>query len=192
MTSLVPRSLGSYKAIPMYIFVTAGWYFIDAIILAIWLEYAIACFISTCCYLLLVCIGSLSLLPAPWVVSEACLHTREREIFGLLVARVVQKVYGKTGPFSHILCSFFRAIRWYIDRADRSRRNKMWQNFVGGCRSSRARQCWQKPLVRRLTLPDADQKWIFVKLRYHCIKTSASPAWIGHGLRELPVGKGRK
>ena len=59
-----------------------------------------------------------------WVVSEACLHTREREIFGLLTARVVQKVYGKTGPFSHILCSFFQAIRRYIDRTDRSRRNK--------------------------------------------------------------------
>ena len=142
--------------------------------------------------LLSACIDSLSLVPAPWVASEARLHTREREIFGLLVARVVQKVYGKTGPFSHILCSFFRAIRRYIDRADRSRRNKMWQNFVGGCRSSRARQCWQKPLVRRLTVPDADQKWIFVDLRYHCIKTSASPAWISHGLRELALRKGRK
>ena len=57
--------------------------------------------------------------------DKASLHTREREIFGLLLARVVQKVYGKTGQFSHILCLFFRAIRRYIDRADRSRRNKM-------------------------------------------------------------------
>ena len=165
---------------------------IDGIILAIWLLPTLFQLAVTFFLLLLACINSLSLLPAPWVVSEACLHTREREIFGLLLARVVQNVYGKTGPFSHILCLFFRAIRRYIDRADRSRRNKMWQNFVRGCRSSRARQCWQKPFVRRLTLPDADQKWIFVKLKYHCIKTSASPAWIGHGLRELSVGKGRK
>ena len=57
-------------------------------------------------------------------MSEACLHTREREIFGLLVARVVQKVYGKTGPFSNILCGFFRAIRRYIDHADRSRNER--------------------------------------------------------------------
>ena len=75
--------------------------------------------------LLLACIDSLSLLPAPRVASEACLHTRKHEIFGLFVARVVQKVYGKTGPFSHILRSFFRAIRRYLDRADQSRRNKM-------------------------------------------------------------------
>ena len=36
-------------------------------------------------------------------MPEPCLYAREREIFGLLLARVVQKVY-KTGPFSHILC----------------------------------------------------------------------------------------
>ena len=60
-------------------------------------------------------------------MTEA-LCTHERKILGLLVARVVQKVYGKTGPFSHILCSFFRAIRRYIDRADRSKCDK---NFVG-------------------------------------------------------------
>ena len=35
----------------------------------------------------------------------------EPEIFGLLVVRVVQKVYDKTGPFSHILYSVFWAIR---------------------------------------------------------------------------------
>ena len=57
--------------------------------------------------LLLACVDSLSLLPAPSVVSEACLHTREHEMFGLLVAWVVQKVYSKTGPFSHNWCSFF-------------------------------------------------------------------------------------
>ena len=59
-------------------------------------------------------------------MPEACLHARECEIFGLLLVRVVQKAYDKTGPFSHILYSFSRAIHRYIDRAARSRRNKMF------------------------------------------------------------------
>ena len=39
----------------------------------------------------------------------------------------------------HIPCAvFLRAIHRYIDHADQSRRNKMWQKmFVGECRSSR-------------------------------------------------------
>ena len=90
-----------------------------------WFQLAVAFFM-----LLSACIDSLSLLPASWVVSEARLHTHECKIFGLLVAQVLQKVCDKTGQFSHILCSFFRAIRRYINRADRLRRNKMWQNFV--------------------------------------------------------------
>ena len=31
---------------------------------------------------------------------------RQRKIFAMLVARVVQKVYNKTGPFSHIFAVF--------------------------------------------------------------------------------------
>ena len=100
------------------------WHYLSYMV-RIWLFPALFQLAVTFFMLLSACIDSLSLLPAPCVVSEACLHTREREIFGLLLARVVQKVYGKTGPFSHILCIFFRAIRRYIDRADRSRRNKM-------------------------------------------------------------------
>ena len=50
----------------------------------------------------------------------------------LFVARVVQEVYCGNGPFSHILCSFVRAIRRYIDRPERSRRNKMFQILVWG------------------------------------------------------------
>ena len=54
--------------------------------------------------LLLACIDGLSLLSACFS-SLNCLrtYTREREIFALLVARVVQKVYDKTRPFSYIL-----------------------------------------------------------------------------------------
>ena len=140
--------------------------------------------------LLLACIDSLSLPPAPWVVCESCprpvcIHACERKIFGLLVAWVVQKVYGKTGPLSDILCSFFFL---HIDCTDRSWRNKLWQNFAQGCRLCCVRQCWQKPLACCLILPDANQKW----LRYHCTKTSETLAWIGHDLGELSIGKGRK
>ena len=74
------------------------------------------------------------------VLSEARPHTCEPKIFGLLVAQVVQKVYDKTGPFSHILYSAFE-LSADIDHADQSRCNKL---FVQGCRSSRTRQYWQK------------------------------------------------
>ena len=90
-------------------------------------------------------------------VSEAYLQICK--MFALLVAQ---------SKISHILCSFSWAICWYTDNADRSRHNKVWQMFVRGCRSS---------CIRRLNLPNIDQKWISVKLRYHCIQTSASPAW---------------
>ena len=63
---------------------------------------------------------------------------RERKIFDFFVTCVMQKLYSGNGPFSHILCSFLRAIRRYIDRPERSRRNKMFQILVRGCRSSRA------------------------------------------------------
>ena len=79
-------------------------------------------------------------------VSQDC-HSvyqqpRERKFFDIFVARVMQKLYSGNGPFSHILCSFLRAIRRYIDRPERSRRNKMFQILVRGCRSSRAWQRW--------------------------------------------------
>ena len=38
-------------------------------------------------------------------------------------------------------------------------------------------------------LADSDQKWIYVKLRYHCIEMKGS---LGHGWRELSVGNSRK
>ena len=65
--------------------------------------------ISTVTYLslLLACIDILLLFLAPRVVSEACLHTHECNLFGLLVAWVVQNVYDRTDPFSHFLCSFW-------------------------------------------------------------------------------------
>jgi len=68
--------------------------------------FAFAHIIPTCSYsnyivLLLACIDDLSLLSAPWAVS---IHTCEREIFALLVAWVVLKVYDETGAFLHILC----------------------------------------------------------------------------------------
>ena len=63
---------------------------------------------------------------------------RERKIFDFFVARVMQKLYSGNGSFSHILCSFLRAICRYIDRPERSRRNKMFQILVRGCRSSHA------------------------------------------------------
>ena len=63
----------------------------------------------------------------------------------------------------------------YIDCADQSRHNKVRQkNFVWRFQSSCVRQCWQNPLLCWLTLPAIDQKWISVKLKYHCIETSAS------------------
>ena len=63
----------------------------------------------------------------------------------------------------------------YIDCADQSWHNKVRQkNFVWRFQSSCVRQCWQNPLLCWLTLPAIDQKWISVKLKYHCIETSAS------------------
>ena len=68
-------------------------------------------------------------------MSEACLHTHECELFGLLVARVVQDVYDWTGPFSHIFCRFFGGLsaNTYIDIADWS---IMFQIYMRRCQSS--------------------------------------------------------
>ena len=93
-------------------------------------------FVSTCIDSLSLLFRSLSSLSdCPSVYQQP----RERKIFDFFVARVVQKFTVRgNGPFSHILCSFLRATRRYIDRPERSRRNKMFQILVRGCRLSRA------------------------------------------------------
>ena len=55
----------------------------------------------------------------PRDVPEACLHTPGCNLFGLLVAQIVQHVYDWTDPFLHNLCSFFGAINWYVYRSCR-------------------------------------------------------------------------
>ena len=67
----------------------------------------------------------------------------------MLVARIMQKGYDKTRR-SHIFC------------AGRSRRNT---NFS-------ARMSIESRAT--MLLLDSDQKWISVKLRYHCIETNTS------------------
>jgi len=50
----------------------------------------------------------------------------------LLIVRVAQKLFSGNGPFPHILCSFLRAIRRYIERPEQARRNK--NNVPNFCR----------------------------------------------------------
>ena len=72
-----------------------------------------------------------------WIKLQGSLYglSHDKRNF-FFVAQAVQKLYSGNGPFSHILCSFLQAIRQYIDRPERSRRNKMFQILVQGCRSS--------------------------------------------------------
>ena len=100
----------------------------------------------------------------------------ERKIFDFFVTQVVQKVYSGNGPFSHILCSFLRATRQYIDRPERSRRNKMFQISVWGSIESRVTTLLEAARTPLSLAPDAKQKWISAKYRCHSIKTGASSA----------------
>ena len=68
--------------------------------------------------------GSLSIRPLHMLVSDC--HSvyqqpREHKIFDSFVARVMQKLCSGNGPFLHILFSFLRAIRRYLDRPERSK-----------------------------------------------------------------------
>ena len=114
------------------------------------------------------------LLSSPWVLSEASVHTRECKMFGLFVARVVQKVSNKTGPFSCFVYSYFPAICQYIDHTDQLRCNKFF------CRDVNQVTCDNGAP----TLPNSawhQSNMDFLKPRYHCIETSTSLAWINHG-----------
>ena len=48
----------------------------------------------------------------------------------LFVAQEVLKLYSRNGLFSHILCSFVRAICQTIDHPEQLRQNKMFQIVV--------------------------------------------------------------
>ena len=79
-------------------------------------------------------------------LHDACLHTREYKLFGLLSAQVVQNVYGRTDSFSHILCSFFRlSANTYIDHADWSRHNMI-------CAGMSVELCGTMPIICHLML----------------------------------------
>ena len=122
---------------------------------------------------------------APWTVPETSLYAHECEIFGLLVARVVQKVYDNTGLF---FVQFFKAIRWIANHADWFRHNKMFQTFVRGCDRA-VHNMLKKATHMPPSLPWSGPKVDFCKALYI---NEQSPAWIDHFWRELFVGKGRK
>ena len=78
---------------------------------------------------------------------------------------------------------FAESIYWQIACADQFVHAQ--QNCVGMQATILTKTC----SYVYLTLSEADQKWISVKLSYHCIETSGSPTWIGHGWRELSAGE---
>ena len=76
------------------------------------------------------CIDSLSILSAPWACWAHVNYNFSRSTttwtqnFWPFWSLGSAKTYSENGPFSHILCSFLRTIRRYIDHPEQSRWNK--------------------------------------------------------------------